>query len=273
MFLKERLKRAFTLIELVVVLIIVATLAGLVLPTLGGLGRTSDMAATASSQREIANATSLYFVLQKRFPQGMDSLLVGDGSVDPTAVFVAAEDNAGTATSDKNLQVSGLPISGAGGANVSSDLTVALLTGNDKRSLTRCGFEFVYDHDYAVTNTNESSSGSAARDLDDFPTVAVVDPASTLFARLLPNGLPPQATQVVAFGFGNRNAAIGKTVNNAPLYPGCDGLYYGRYICYFLLYNTGERATLINVSDAYGRTPDYAIQQFNESLPNGSRQG
>ena len=155
---------------------------------------------------------------------------------------------------------------------------MATLTGTDKRSLTRCGFEYVYDHSYqdgggALLNSNESSSLSAARDLDDFPTVAVVDQSSVLFSRLLPNGLPPGSTQVVAMGFGNRNAAIGKTCNNAPLYPGCDGLYYGRYIAYFLLYSSGERATLINVSDAYGRTPDYVIQQFNESLPNGARQG
>ncbi len=35
----------------------------------------------------------------------------------------------------------------------------------------------------------------------------------------------------------------------------------------------GERATLVAVIDIYGRHPDYTQQQFNESLPNGGRQG
>jgi hypothetical protein len=34
-----------------------------------------------------------------------------------------------------------------------------------------------------------------------------------------------------------------------------------------------ERPTLLGVSDCYGRTSDYTIQQFNQSLPNGARQG
>ena len=49
--------------------------------------------------------------------------------------------------------------------------------------------------------------------------------------------------------------------------------YYGRYIAYFKVYASGERASLVGVSDSYGRTPDYTGQQFNESLPDGARQG
>ena len=33
------------------------------------------------------------------------------------------------------------------------------------------------------------------------------------------------------------------------------------------------RPVLTGVVDCYGRWPDYTIQQFNESLPNGARQG
>jgi len=29
----------------------------------------------------------------------------------------------------------------------------------------------------------------------------------------------------------------------------------------------------VGVLDSYGRYPDYTIQQYNESLPNNSRQG
>ncbi len=79
--------------------------------------------------------------------------------------------------------------------------------------------------------------------------------------------------RIIAFGFGQKNTAIGKTTTTTPLYPGADKSYYGRYVVYFKVYASGERATLVGVSDAYGRTPDYTQQQFNESLPDGARQG
>lgn len=304
-----KFRRGFTLIELVIVLIIVATLAGLILPNVAMLGRSADMAATASSQREIANNIQLYFALQKRFPKGMDSLLLNS---DKTQVFQASQDNSqsGNVTGvTRDNQVTGLPVSGAGGVDIDSDLRSFQLsnTTNDKslRSLTRCGFEYVYDHRYQEPNANQSTSGAntqrpltgnnvrvatvfqgtpavtarAARGTPGSPGYVPARPArtavaaSTLFRRLLPDGLPRGGTQVVALGFGGRNSAIGKTVNTAPIYPGNDGFYYGRYIAYFVCYKNGERATLVGVSDCYGRTQDYSIQQFNESLPNGGRQG
>src|SRR5688572_6948449 len=71
----SRARRAFTLLELVVVLAILATLAGLVISQVSMLGRSTDMAASAKTQADIANNLQLFFVLQKRFPQNMDSLL------------------------------------------------------------------------------------------------------------------------------------------------------------------------------------------------------
>lgn len=45
----------FTLIELVVVLLIIATIAGLVIPQVAMLTRSSDMAASAKTQSDLAN--------------------------------------------------------------------------------------------------------------------------------------------------------------------------------------------------------------------------
>ena len=66
-------KSGFTLIELVVVLAIIAALAGLVISQVAMLGRTTDMASSASNQAELANNIQLYFVLQKRFPCAIQS--------------------------------------------------------------------------------------------------------------------------------------------------------------------------------------------------------
>jgi hypothetical protein len=68
-------------------------------------------------------------------------------------------------------------------------------------------------------------------------------------------------------------ASISKTMSNPPIYPGADGKYYGRYVAVFRIFASGERAQLVGVIDSYGRTSDYTTQQFNESLPNGGRQG
>ncbi len=269
---RSRKLRAFTLIELLVVIIIVAALAALVVPNVGSFGRSTDMAVSAKSQADIANNVQQFYVLQKRYPQGFDSLL-------DTAGAVYASD-----TTNGDTQTRGLPYSGADGNRLQAQLAVTSLTNATgaeyARSLTRSGLDWVYDHDTTVINSNLSNTtfrpfiadangtGNAA------PTslnVAEVTGAYML-SRLAPAGLKA-GQRVVAFGFGQKNTAIGKTTTTTPLYPGADKTYYGRYIVYLMIFASGERAMLLGVSDSYGRTPDYTEQQFNESLPDGARQG
>lgn len=271
--LRRRTRAGFTLIELVVVLLIIATLAALVVPLVGMLGRSSDMAASAKTQADIANNTQLFFVLQKRYPQGLDSLL------DTTGVVYASD------TTNGDTQTRGLPYSGADGTRLQAQLTPATLantaTEQYLRSLTRSGFDWVYDHDTTVINSNESNTvlrafvadaaGPAGPTTAGTPLVAEVT-GTYMRGKLVPQGLRT-GERLIAFGFGNKNTAINKTVTTTPLYPGADKTYYGRYVVYFKIYASGERATLVGVSDAYGRTPDYTQQQFNESLPDGGRQG
>jgi len=262
------LRPGFTLLELVVVLLIIAAIAGLLIPQIGMIGRSSDMAASAKSQADLANNIQLYFTLQKRYPQGLDSLLVGDGS---SATEVYTPDDA----DGDGEQDSGLPDSGP---NLDRDLTLATLSGGSgwTRSFTRSGFEYVYDHDRSVANAN--NSGIHRRDVADRNQdieVAEVTSGSAVAQKLLPatQGVPETGARLIALGIGGSNAMISKTATNAPVYPGCDGKYYGRYVAIFKLYESGERATLAGVVDSYGRAPDYTQQQFNESLPDGARRG
>lgn len=265
----RRRRCGFTLIELVVVLIIIATIAGLVIPQVAMLGRTSDMAATAKTQADLASNIQLFFVLQKRYPQGFDSLL-------DSSLAIYASD-----TTDANLQTKGLPYAGADGTRLQAQLTKTALTTTTGaewlRSFVRAGFDYLYDHDLTVTNSNNSGiiqrwvAQNGATAAPTSVDVAEVTGAA-LLAKLVPQGLATDE-RVVAVGIGPRNAATSKTLVNTPSYPGADGKYYGRYIAYFRIYASGERATLIGVGDSYGRTPDYSQQQFNESLPNGGRQG
>lgn len=259
-----------TLLELVVVLVILDSLAALVIPQIGMLGRSSDMAVSAKTQADLANNLQIFFVLQKRFPQGLDSLLDGGGAI-------YASD-----TTDANTQTRGLPYAGADGTRLQAQLSAASLTNvtgtaEYLRSFTRSGFDYVFDHDTAIANANNSGVTQrfvAANGATAAPTsVNVAEVTGTaLLAKLVPQGLVA-GERVIALGIGPRSAAVSKTLTNSPTYPGADGKYYGRYIAYFKIYASGERASLVGVSDSYGRTPDYTQQQFNESLPDGGRQG
>lgn len=257
----------FTLIELVVVLVIIATIAGFVIPQVSGLGRSSDMAASAKTQADLANNLQLFFVLQKRFPQGMDSLLDTSGAIYSSD------------TTDANTQTRGLPYSGADGTRLQDQLTASDLTNATNaqwlRSLSRCGFDWVYDHDTTVLNANNSSALTTQRLLSSSPfkVAEITAPSGNyLISKLVPQGLASDE-RLVAFGVGPRITSISKTMANPPIYPGADGKYYGRYVAVFRIYASGERAQLVGVIDSYGRTSDYTTQQFNESLPNGGRQG
>lgn len=266
------LRRGFTLIELLVVIVIIAALAALIVPNVGMFGRSTDMAVSAKSQSDIANNVQQFFVLQKRYPQGMDSLL------DTTGAVYASD------TTNADTQTRGLPYGGADGTRLQAQLTSAALTNATGaeylRSLSRAGLDWVYDHDTTVIDSNVSNTtfrgiiadaNGTGNSTPSSVNVAEVT-GSYMLGKLVPAGLKA-GQRVVAFGYGQKNTAIGKTSTTCPLYPGSDKSYYGRYVVYLMVYASGERASLIGVSDSYGRTPDYTGRQFNESLPDGARQG
>jgi prepilin-type N-terminal cleavage/methylation domain-containing protein len=185
-------RKGFTLIELLVVIVIIAALAALIVPNVGMFGRSTDMAVSAKSQSDLANNVQQFFVLQKRYPQGLDSLL------DTTGVVYASDTTSG------DTQTRGLPYSGADGTRVQDQLTAVTLTNATGaeylRSVTRAGFDWVYDHDTAVVNSNVSNTtarGLAAIDATASPTgvALTADPdvaevtGTYLRGKLVPGGL------------------------------------------------------------------------------------
>lgn len=291
----RRRARGFTLIEIILVLVIIATLAGLVISQVGMLGRSADMSATAKNQQDIANQIGMYFVLQKRMPTRMDSLL-HDVAGAPTVLPLATRAGATTGVNAEN-QGWGLPLGGANGTNVHAQLVasdLAALTtpaGNFARSFTRAGFVNLVDHaawsaggncnDSGLATTPRALGNSAgncwvARVVTTTNGDTVPATAGAIVRQIYPHldgALPDGVVALVAVGVGPSSSLIPDTMLSAPIYPGCDGSYYGRYIAYFAVFASGERAQLVGVSDSYGRFPNYSIQQFNESLPNNARQG
>lgn len=286
----ESNRPGFTLIELVVVLMIIAAIAALIIPQVAMLGRTTDMAASAKTQADLNNNIQMHFVQLKRFPQGFDSLLVdAGGSGTPTGVLAPVGIDGATAATSDTDQYGGLPVNGAQSTNLANQLVLGTLTGQFRRSLTRTGMDWVYDHetDRGAYGGNNNDSALYQRALVDPIPVAEVytnnnssetlgagyGGAQTNIAQILfPEGVPAN-TRLVAFGVGQRCSLVPKTMNQAPIYPGNDGRYYGHYVAIFQVFDTGERAVLVAVVDSYGRTTKYTIQQYNESLPDGARQG
>lgn len=301
----SRARQGLTLIELIIVLVVLAAVAGLVIPAVGMVGRSADMAVSAKTQADLANNIQQHFVLQKRYPQGLDSLLVADGTgympylpvvevraTPGTYTIVTGNGVTGTgvvtydvAVHDPDKQLNGLPLAGP---DLWKSLVSGTLTSNQRRSLGRGGLDWVFDHTQTTnpaTVVNASNSATVRRDLPASGTMpaCVVDPVGStglaLLKQLVPRDFasgsyaPEPGTQVVAFGVGPQCSLLGTTSNSIPAYPGCDGKYYGRYVAYFKVFESGERAVLLGVSDAYGRLPDYTQGQFNETLPNNGRKG
>jgi len=298
---RRPLRAGFTLLELIIVVIIIAALAGLVIPQVAMMGRSTDMAASAKTQGDLSNNLGTYFVLQKRWPTGMDSLLIDDDQDGtPEGVHTPLDTN-GDGNQDTGLPDSGPHLDRSLVMLNLADPANAGTTGKDgfdpmasspdrtgfSRSFTRGGFDFVYDHDTTVENANNSATFTAPRTLDRTIGgagcwVAVVDEAdwdgdgndgTGLISRVMPNGVVDPDTILVAVAVGRNIDARSKTLSNPPIYPGNDGSYYGRYVAIFKVYANGERPTLVTVVDAYGRNPDYTQQQFNESLADDARRG
>jgi prepilin-type N-terminal cleavage/methylation domain-containing protein len=301
-------RRGFTLVELVVVLLIIAAVAGLVIPSVAAIGRTTDMAASAKTQQDLANNLQEFFVLQKRFPQGLDSLLVDATTSGSTTTPDTPGSNNGTPDGiySPKFDAAGQQQSGMTNSNPNlfGALTVGTLTSNQRQSFGRGGFEYVYDHEVfdwttnaGVANANDSAVFQRALPTSGTATVAVINPAIAtnlattsglyrLLRGIVPSELrqnttnpanwdwiPETGTQIVAMGVGPRCRLVPTTMLSTPVYPGDEGKYYGRYVAFFKVFESTERPVLMGVADAYGRTSDYTIQQFNESLPNGGRQG
>jgi len=298
--LRLRAQRAFTLLELVIVLMILAALAGLVIAQVAQLGRTTDMAYTAKTGADLAENLQLHFVLNKRYPTHLDSLLVdadasgsitaaGDGLTTDGVLVPAWHDGTNWIDPPTSVQGSGLPDSGP---HLDRALVAGQLTNGGHRSFRRSGFDTLVDHVRGADNTaNANESATIVRAISNAATdfFALVDTTTTnsdaqrILRQVYPStlgvagaglySLPDDVEALVAVGIGPRNSAVPETMLNAPIYPGNDGSYYGHYVAIFACFRSGERAVLVGVCDSYGRLNRYAIEQFNESLPNKQRRG
>ncbi|MEM7473738.1 MAG: prepilin-type N-terminal cleavage/methylation domain-containing protein [Planctomycetota bacterium] len=247
----------FTLIELVMVIMILAIVAGLAVPIVGWLRRSANYAAQANTAAAMGSNLEFFRTTygNNGYPDNLDSLILDDLSdVIPT-------------TDESGYLDHGFDF---------------LVKGNLTTDQADCfnWLDTIYDH-YAVADAfdglqgSPSNSGFDPRAFDGQNVAIAAEPGTTvatavdkeqglMLAEIYPNGVPSDV-RLVAFGIGPSNEAIGRTIQSNPIDPRVDpSEVYGRYVAIFACYDgrQGRRAQLKAVLNAFGRTQNNAISEF-----------
>lgn len=242
---KTPLRRGFSLIELVVVLVILAIVSGLVVTIAGWVRRSANYGAASQNQSAIAANLELYRTTygNNAYPDRFDSLLTASGTV-PTYMH----------------------------SELSAMITPTDLT-QDHFDCFR-GITKVMDHADDLSTAiegNPGNTGITLRALAVKGKVAFVNPTSAnglqLVNMLYPDGMPT-GTSLVLMGVGPSCAAVGRTMQSPPFFTVVDpSKEYNRFIAVFAVYSPreGRRAQLKAVLDSRGRTPNRNLSEFWQS--------
>ena len=265
---RRRAQRGFTLIELVMVVMILAIVAGLAVPIVGWLRRSANYASQAHNQATIANNLEFFRTTygNNNYPDHMDSLVLNS---DNTAEITYVDSGLGR-------------------------LIVPGAISGDYRSCLSKWCKNVMDHDDSAFSGLQGSPGNSAfylRTLDYSAdlNLAVLDTGadgqtptgevSLLLDELYGDdtewladngGTSPTTGDVVhvVLGVGYRNDAVGKTMQAAPFDSRVDGSdVYNRFCAVYATYSprAGRRAQLKAIVNAKGRTANNALSEFWQS--------
>jgi len=255
--------RGFTLIELVVVLAILAALAGLIIPKVDFLRSSAETSSSASNMQDITSNLQLYRTAKARYPMHVDSLL------DSTGVIYSGIWNHTAGVPPSALEViSADTLFGAMSHSLEYTSAVAPAIS---------GF-VVYDHDTA--STNYSNSATIRRVIDgvagatsNVVAVRTTGTASVSFLKKLgyPDGVHPANTRLVCFGIGPNTKAIGTTMTSAPLSAGIGSVTpatnYCRYIAVYEVNTSRNTTKLRGVLDPLLNNIDARLTGYYNNQP------
>lgn len=292
----RRTRAGFTLLELLVVVSILAVLAGLVITKIDFVRRQADMAAAADTTAELSRNIQMYVTVKGVLPDGMDSLL---DSADSSRISRWIYDSSPSLVPDATPT--------AGNTNVS----VLGTSGADRRlnSLGRMGVLTLMD--LSDSAGFASDAGTVPRSIDRRTPgvdahVLVIRPGSSIWNQVFPpavygtpgasetesmfmpaadivsrvgDGSTDQVRNVsfginttvslVVMGIGRGSSMNGITMSGPPIYPAPDpeSRYY-RYVALVAVYGDGRRAQFKTVLDPFGRTNAAELAEFANAKPN-----
>jgi prepilin-type N-terminal cleavage/methylation domain-containing protein len=254
----NRARRAgFTLIELVVVLAILAALAGLIIPKVDFLKASSESASSASNMQDITSNLQLYRTTKSRYPMGMDSLL----------------DTSGAIYSGLWNHTAGVPPSSLEVIDGSSLFTA--MSHSLEYSSEDSGF-VVYDH--SATSTNYSNSATLANKRVLTGTagstqVVAIKAGNALLTKLgvTDPASVPATTRFLCFGVGPNTKSVGTTMTVAPLSSGIGAVTpatnYCRYIAVYEVNSAKNTTKLRGVLDPLLNNIDARLTGYYNNQP------
>lgn len=271
-------RSGFTLIELVMVIMILAIVAGLAVPIVGWLRRSANYASQSHTTGALGANLELYRTTygNNGYPDHLDSLMLGgtDGvQAAPTGGLYTGAGGVGDYADkghDADLYSMG---------NLDADQTASFnwlshifdhdtnkhygLQGNPGNAAIH---ERTFDGNNVAVVARPDATGATVGFRED-GTTALSGEGLLLVNELYPDGIPSDVT-LVAFGLGQYNDAVGTTLQSAPLDARVDNSeVYGRYLAVFACYSprAGRRAQLKAVLNAKARTTNNALSEFWQS--------
>jgi prepilin-type N-terminal cleavage/methylation domain-containing protein len=259
---RESARRGLTLIELVVVIAVLTTLAALVVPRLDFLKAQADHAASASTAADLAMLLQTYRTSKELYP-ALDSLVDTSGAL----VNSAAHPAGAIFPDDTAAALSVETLSGSGGER----WYASLLEG---------GLKFAYAHSPAATNVSSSiSAANAAAPVDlvasaggDGLKAAVLNGSGVYAPAIISACFPgqtsvPAGTKLIAMGIGPNNSMVGNVMVSVPLdLQGDDpAKVYCRYLAIFAVYSNGRPAQLKMVVDHRFKQIQKRIDQYRST--------
>lgn len=266
--------RRFSLLELVVVVMILASLAGLVISKVDWARRSADTATAASGMAQVQQNLQLYRTAKGVYPDRFDSLI--DASTLATTPAIYDELFIGHGLTTSTLRPATFAAAPPGPP-----------TGF-VFSLQHVGMATVVDHDPAATFPGDSATSIRAASAFGFnvsTVLAAVNPASTLARSIYPASTPATAdptahtilpngvtgeepVTLVALGVGPNCSAIGSTMSSAPMCSAVDPTgNYPRYVAIFACFASGKRAELEGVIDSTGQVVTGQLKNFYQNEP------
>ncbi|MBL4846285.1 MAG: prepilin-type N-terminal cleavage/methylation domain-containing protein [Planctomycetes bacterium] len=207
---RARSARDFTLLELVVVVGILASLATLAVAMIDGVSRDAQISTDMSNQARIRSSMGIYYATHNNtYPEGWDSLLDQQSLATSPRVYWGV-DTDGSGANDKGDTNQGMfgQVRGWGAGSPRRRACVALMSSDQREAFSRIDIRTLYDHDSqdVTVSPNDSSNTpamlAAVRTMANTGTyIAIVDPrhsiGQTVYRNLgqaLPNPLPTSAT-------------------------------------------------------------------------------
>lgn len=255
--LARRRRRALTLLELIVVLAILVTLSGMVVPLIEGLGRQTNSSSNATVINDVNRAIGTCAMRHELgyFPDGWDSLLNTSG-----ALFSGLHLNvSGTMGSD--------PISGL--------VEAKALTDTQLKSLSDVNLRTVYDAASTSPNVFTSlrplqSGGKVAMLTDTAKNRAYGDDRFSV--KHLDMSGTHDDKDFVVLGLGGMNSLRGNIVRDVPLISSADpNNHYARVLCVFMIPDAGSTAALFPAKYIGCFMPDGTSLRMNLDDYNNAR--